>query len=308
LTARAQQPAMPVVGFLHSGMLAENTHLVAGFHRGMEEAGYVDGQNVTIVYRWAEGHYDQLPILAIELVQRHVAVIAAMGGDPSVIPAKAATTSIPIVFDTGTDPVKLGLVSSLNRPGGNLTGVSLLSSPLLTKQLQLVRELLPTATTIGFLVNPGNPNTETRVKEMQEVIDAMGLQLFAQKAISQDEFEAAFATIKHHAGLLIIPADPFFTNWRDQLVALAARYALPTCYPFREYAIAGGLMSYGPSLADSYRLAGIYVGRILKGEKPADLPVQQSTKVEFVINLQTAKTFGLTFPLPLLGRADEVIE
>jgi putative ABC transport system substrate-binding protein len=274
----------------------------------MEEAGYVDGQNVEIEYRWAEGHYDRLPILATELVQRHVAVIAAMGGDPSVIAAKAATTSIPIIFASGTDPVKLGLVSSLNRPGGNLTGISLLSSPLLTKQLQLVRELIPTATTIGFLENPSNPNTETRAKEMREVIDAMGLQLFAQKAGSEEEFEAAFATIKHHAGLLIIPADPFFTNRRDQLVALAARYALPTCYPFREYAIAGGLMSYGPGLADSYRLAGIYAGRILKGEKPADLPVQQSTKVEFVINLHTAKTFGLTFPLPLLGRADEVIQ
>jgi len=308
LAARAQQPAMPVVGFLHSGLRAEYTHLVTGFQHGMEEAGYVGGQNVAIEYRWADGHYDRLPTLATELIQRHVTVIAALGGDPSVIAAKAATTSVPIVFASGTDPVKLGLVASLNRPGGNLTGVSLLSSPLLTKQLQLLREVIPTATTIGFLANPDNPNTETRAREMQEAVDVMGLKLVVQPARSEDEFEAAFAAVRQRAGLLIIPADPFFTNWRDRLVTLAARYALPTCYPFREYAIAGGLMSYGTSLVDAYRLVGVYAGRILKGEQPADLPVQQSTRVEFVINLQTAKALGLIFTLPLLGRADEVIE
>jgi putative ABC transport system substrate-binding protein len=249
-----------------------------------------------------------LPALAADLVTRQVAVIATGGGDPAALAAKAATATIPIVFNSGTDPVTLGLVASLNRPAGNATGVSMLSSMLLAKQLELLREVVPTAVTISFLVNPNNPNTEERTTEMQEAVRAVGQRLHVVTASVEAELEPAFATIERRAGALIVPADPFFANQRDHLIALADRYALPASYPFREDAVAGGLMSYGPTRADVFRLVGIYTGRILKGAKPADLPVQQSTKVELVINLKTAKTLGLTFPLPLLGRADEVIE
>jgi putative tryptophan/tyrosine transport system substrate-binding protein len=305
LAARAQQPGMPVIGLLSARSPAADTPLIAVIRQGLNEAGFVEGRNVGIDYRWSEGRYDRLAGLAADLVRRQVAIIVVLGGDPSALAAKAATATIPIVFSSGTDPVKLGLVSSLNRPGGNLTGVSFLSSLLLAKQLELLRELVPAATTIGFLVNS---NTEARTREMQETVRAVGRQLHVVTASTEGELEPALATVQQRAGALVIAADPFFEDRRDQLVALAARYALPTSYPFREDAMAGGLMSYGTSPTDTFRQVGIYAGRILKGEKPADLPVQQSTKVEFVINLKTAKALGLTFPITLLGRADEVIE
>ena len=309
MVAIGQQTATPVIGLLHSGSFARYAHLVTAFQQGLKQVGYIEGQNLAIEYRWADGHFDQLPALAADLVRRHeVRVLAALGGDPVALTAKAATTTIPIVFVSGFDPVKLGLVSSLSRPGANITGVVLLSSPLLAKQLQLLGELVPAAGAIALLVNPNNPNTENRLKEMQEAARAVGRELLVVTAKSEDEFELVFATIRQRASALVVPPDPSFTTRRDELIALAARYAIPASYPFREYAVSGGLMSYGASLSDAYRLAGIYCGRILRGEKPADLPVQQTTKVEFVINLKVAKTLGLSLPLPLLGRADEVIE
>jgi putative tryptophan/tyrosine transport system substrate-binding protein len=306
--ARAQQPAMPVIGFLAAGSPSDVNLVMSAFRQGLKEGGYVEGENLVIEYRWAEGHYDRLPALAADLVNRQVAVIATTGGDPAALAAKAATATIPIVFNSGTDPVTLGLVASLNRPAGNVTGVSMLSSMLLAKQLELLREVVPTAVTISFLVNPNNRNTEERTTEMQEAVRAVGQRLHVVTASVEAELEPAFATIERLAGALIVPADPFFANQRDHLIALADRYALPASYPFREDTVAGGLMSYGPIRTDVFRLVGIYTGRILKGAKPADLPVQQSTKVELVINLKTAKALGLTFPLSLLGRADEVIE
>jgi putative tryptophan/tyrosine transport system substrate-binding protein len=308
LEARAQQQAMPVIGFLSSNSPEPFTKQVAAFRRGLNEIGFTEGQNVAIEYRWAEGQYDQLPALASDLVRRQVAAIAA-GGPPAARAAKAATTTIPIVFLVGGDPVKSGLVASLSRPGGNVTGVALLINELAPKQLEVLRELIPKATSIGALVNPDNPATETDMKELQGAARAMGLELFILDAKAESDIDAAFATlVQKQAGGLVVVSDPYMFDRRAYIAALATRHALPTIYPLRDFAAAGGLMSYGSSLTDAYRLQGVFVGQILKGATPADLPAQESTKVELVINLKTAKALGLTVPLTLLGRADEVIE
>jgi len=308
LATWGEQPAVPVIGFLHGGSSAQYADLVTAFRQGLKEAGYAEGQNVVIEYRWADGHFERLPGLAADLVRRPDVAAIATWADPAAVAAKAATARIPTVFMSGTDPVKLGLVSNLNKPGANITGVALLSSSLVPKQLQRLVELVPTAATIGLLINPNNANTEIRLEEMQEAARAVARELFVVTVSGADELELAFVRTRQRAGALVVPPDPFFTSQRDKVIALAARHALPVAYPFREYAISGGLMSYGTSLSDAYRLVGIYCGRILKGDKPADLPVQQSTKVEFIINLKTAKALGISIPLPLVGRADEVIE
>jgi putative tryptophan/tyrosine transport system substrate-binding protein len=309
LAARAQQPAMPVIGFLGGGSPDTDANRVRAFRQGLSEGGYVEGKNVAIEYRWAEGQYDRFPALAADLVRRQVDVIAAFGGTASALPAKAATSSIPIVFSVAVDPVEFGLVDSLNRPGGNITGVTLLSVVLGPKLLELLHELVPTATVMALLVNPTSPLAETLVRDAQAAARTLGLRLHVLHASIERDFDSVFAAlIQLRAGALVIGADAFFTNAASQLAALALRHAVPAIYATREFAEAGGLISYGPSIADSWRLMGIYTGRILKGEKPADLPVQQVTKVELVINLKAAKALGVTFPLTLLGRADEVIE
>jgi len=308
VAARAQQPAMPVVGFLQSGSRGGSAHMVAAFQTGLREAGYIEGQNVGVIYRFADGQYDRLPALAAELLQSQVAVLAATGGDPAVLAARAATTTIPIVFTTGADPVALGYVASLHRPGGNVTGVVLFTSSLGAKRIGLLRQLLPNIDAVGVLVNPTYPVAAAQLKEVEAAAASLNVRLIVTNASADRDFEPAFALIQQRAGALFVAADPFFNSRRDQIVALAARYAVPAIYEWREYAVAGGLMSYGTSLTDAYRHAGSYVGRILKGEKPAELPVMQTTKFELVINLKTAKALGLDVPLGLTAGADEVIE
>jgi putative ABC transport system substrate-binding protein len=307
LAARAQQPALPVVGFLNSGAPGSYPHNVREFHQGLQEAGFVEGRNVAIEYRWAEDQTDRLPAMAADLVRRQVNVIFANG--PAALPAKAATATIPIVFATAVNPVEVGLVGSLNRPGGNLTGVTTLNVEVGPKQLQLLHELVPSVTIIAALVNPNSPGAEVQTRDLPMVAGALGLQLHVLPVSVERDFEAAFANLLQlRAGALMITQDAFFSSRSAQLATLTVRHAVPAIHPLREFAAAGGLMSYGNSFADAYRLVGVYTGRILKGEKPAELPVQQATKVELIINLKTAKALGLAVSLPLLGRADEVIE
>jgi putative ABC transport system substrate-binding protein len=306
--ATAQQ-AMPVVGCLSAGTAEGFADLLAAFRRGLSEAGFVDGRNVAIEYRWAEeGQYDRLPKLAADLVDRQVAVMFA-NPIPAALAAKTATATVPIVFAIGSDPVASGLVASMNRPGGNITGVSLLSVELGAKRLELVRELVPNTATMALLVNPNNPSAAAQAKEMRSAAATLGLQSNVLSVDSQKDLDAVFATlVRQRDGALVVSADPFFVSQRDQLVELAARYRVPAIYWIREFAAAGGLMSYGASFADGYRQAGVYAGRILRGERPADLPVVQPTKFELVINLKAAKALGLTLPAGLLSVADEVIE
>ena len=311
LTAQAQQPAMPVVGFLRVTSPADSTHLVAAFRQGLREAGFVEGQNVVIEYRWAEGQYDRLPALAVDLVQRKVAVIAATSA-LAALTAKAATSTVPIVFIIGADPVRTGLVASLNRPGGNVTGVTFTTVDLTSKRLGQLHELVPKAELIGVLLDPNQMEGGMFAQQLQDAEAAaatIGRRVLAVKAASAGEFNAAFSTIvQAGVGALLVGGGPFFTSQRQRLALLSARHAIPTSYAEREFAVAGGLMSYGPSQADAYRRAGVYAARILKGEKAGDLPVDQATKFELVINLGTAATLGIAVPTALQLLADEVIE
>jgi putative ABC transport system substrate-binding protein len=314
LVARAQQPALPVIGVLGGESYAKTTGRWRAFHQGLGEAGYVEGQNVAIEYRWADSQNDRLPALASDLVRRHPTMIFATAGTAA-LAAKAATTTVPIVFSSGIDPVAVGLVASLNRPGGNLTGVSSLGVELIPKRLELLHELIPMATTVAFLINPTNPffpsfnRDRTPAENIQAAARSLGLELVVLQASSERDFDAVFASLLQlRAGALLTNNDPLFQSHTEQLAALTVQHSVPAIFPNREFAPAGGLMSYGSSLSDSYRLAGIYTGRVLKGEKPADLPVLQSTKYELVINLKTAKALGLAVPLALQATADEVIE
>jgi putative ABC transport system substrate-binding protein len=309
LAARAQQPAMPVIGFLSGQSANIAAANIAAFRRGLNEAGFAEGRSVAVEYRWTNGQYDRLPVLVDELIRRQATVIVAASGAVVALAAKAATTTIPIVFVIGADPVKHGLVASLNHPGSNITGVSFLVNELGAKRLGLLSELVPAPAAIAILMNPNNADADTEVKDVQEAAAVTGRRILVLKAINTGEIEPAFGMLAQRgAGGLLVGADAFFGSQRHQIIALAARHAIPAIYTIREYAEAGGLMSYGTSFTDGHRLAGVYAGRILKGEKPADLPVMQSTKFELVINLKTAKALGLEIPPTLLALADEVIE
>jgi putative ABC transport system substrate-binding protein len=308
LAARAQQPALPVIGFLNSTSLDGYRPMLNAYRQGLQESGYVEGGNVAIEYRWAEGRNDRLPAMAAELVRRQVSIIVAMD-TASVLAARAATTTVPIVFYTGGDPVQLGLVTSLSRPGGNLTGVVTLAVELAAKRLQLLHELVPAANTIALLVNPTDSNVETTLKSLRAAARDLGLQLQVLRASTEREIDDAFAALPQlQVGGVVIGPDVFFNTRSEQLGALASRHGVAAIYQYRTFVLAGGLMSYSSDIAESHRLAGGYTGQILKGEKPADLPVQQAAKVELIINLKTARTLGLTMPTALLVRADEVIE
>jgi putative tryptophan/tyrosine transport system substrate-binding protein len=310
LAARAQQPAIPVIGFLHLTSLETNRENLAAFRRGLDDTGYIEDKNVAIEYRWAQGGNDRLPTLVAELVRRQVSVIVVLESTNGALAAKAATQTIPIVFMQGADPVRIGLVDRLNRPGGNRTGIGLLAAETAGKCLELLLELVPTASSIAYLRNPTNPVfAETETREVQDAARARGVRLLFVNASRPSEIETAFADlVQQRADALQVSSDGFLLTHPDQIVALAARHAVPAIYAWRQFMAVGGLMSYGTNIRDAWRQAGIYTGRILKGERPADLPVQQVTKIELVINLKTAKALGLTFPLTLLGRADEVIE
>lgn len=309
LAVRAQQTAT-VIGFLSSRSPGESADVVASFREGLREQGFVEGRNLTIAFRWAEGHYDRLPALAAELVGLRVALLLAAGGPPSALAAKAASSTIPIVFSAASDPVRLGLVASFNRPGANITGMSTLTTALGAKGVALLKELVPKASVIAYLVNPSNPSGELELKEARATADALGIRLRVVNASTVGELDAAFAALAKppRPDALIVAGEPFFDSQREKIVALAARSAIPTSYAWRENVVAGGLMSYGNSLTESYRQAGIYSGRILKGEKPADLPVMQPAKFELVLNVKTAKALGLSIPQSLLVRANEVIQ
>jgi putative tryptophan/tyrosine transport system substrate-binding protein len=310
LGAHAQQSAIPVIGFFSGWSPGDSTEYLDYFRRGLAEIGFVEGRNVTIEYRWAEGHFDRLPALVADLVRRQVAVIAIPNTTASALAAKAATQIIPIVFSLGSDPVQVGLVASLNRPGGNVTGLTALQTAVVGKRVEILHQLLPAVTLIAFLVNPANRAlADADTEEAQATARVLGVSLLVLNATNQSEIDAAFATlVRERAGALLTNSESYFMLRRDQLAALAAHHAVPTMYAYRENTMAGGLISYGANFLNNTRDLGLYTGRILKGEKPADLPVQESTKVELVINLKTAKALGLSIPLPLLGRADEVIE
>jgi putative tryptophan/tyrosine transport system substrate-binding protein len=310
LVASAQQPAIPVIGFLHPASIDVVADRVRTFRQGLKDTGFIEGENVAIEFRWAEDQIERLPALAAELVRRQVTVIAAVGGNVPALAAKTVTSTIPIVFAVGEDPVGLGLVASIARPGGNLTGINFLATELHAKRLELLRELVPGAIRVAVLINPGNAvNAETTLRDVQAAGRTIGLQMQIIRASTNREIDAAFATMaRERPDALLVGGDPFFNSRRMQLVLLAARHAVSAIYSSREFAEAGGLMSYGPNFLDTFRQIGVYVGRILKGAKPADLPVVQSSKFELVINAQTARIIGLTVPPTLITRADEVIE
>jgi putative ABC transport system substrate-binding protein len=307
--AGAQQAAIPMIGYLSGRSPADTSHLVAAFHRGLSEGGFVEGKNVMVEYRWADGQHDRLPTLAAELVHRPLAVLVSTGGESAALAAKAATSTTPIVFSMGSDPIKAGLVASYNRPGGNATGINILTTTLEAKRLGVLHELLPQAATIGFLLNPNLPPAEGQLRDVEGAARILGLQIHVLRATTDREIDTAFETVtRRRIAALAVAAGPFFDTRREKLVALAARHKVPTMYHFREYTVAGGLMSYGIDLPDVYRQVGVYAARVLKGAKPSDLPVMQPTKFEFVVNLNTAKALGLTIPPSLLLRADQVIE